>query len=191
MKQKSLSKIIRIGGREIGYTLRKSNLARRLRITVSHESGVVVTVPRFLPEILAHRFVAQKTDWILRSLERVQKRGSVPKLKGSRREYVTNKGHAHALVREKVKRFNILYNFKYAKINIRNQKTRWGSCSKNGNLSFNYKIVFLPDHLADYLVVHELCHLGEMNHSQRFWNLVAKTIPDYGKMRRELRKCRV
>jgi predicted metal-dependent hydrolase len=191
MQQKNPSKIIIIGEREICYTVRKSKRAGRIRITVGHDLGVVVTVPRFSPEILAHRFVAQKAVWILRSLEKIKKRGITPKLKGSRRDFILNKASAHRIAREKIKKFNDFYNFKYAKINIRNQKTRWGSCSKNGNLSFNYKIVFLPDHLADYLVVHELCHLGEMNHSQRFWNLVAKTIPDYGKMRRELRKCKV
>ena len=77
---------------------------------------------------------------------------------------------------------------RFNKINIKNQKTRWGSCSKKGNLNFNYKIALLPQHLADYIIVHELCHLGEFNHSRSFWNLVAKVFPEYLGIRNELRR---
>lgn len=70
---------------------------------------------------------------------------------------------------------------------IRNQKSRWGSCSTKGNLNFNYKLAIIPSHLADYVIVHELCHLGEFNHSQKFWDLVAKTMPGYKEMRNELK----
>jgi hypothetical protein len=70
---------------------------------------------------------------------------------------------------------------------IKNTSSRWGSCSRLGNLNFNYKIVFLPPELQDYLVVHELCHLGQFNHSQSFWNLVKKTIPEYLRLRKNLR----
>jgi len=108
-----------------------------------------------------------------------------------KKEFIRQRGRAYDLVLEKLKNFNEIYKFKYRKISIRNQKTRWGSCSKKGNLNFNYKVVYLPNHLADYLVVHELCHLGEMNHSKRFWALVAKTFPDYRTMRRELKNIKV
>lgn len=92
------------------------------------------------------------------------------------------------IVHERLIFFNKVYGFKYGRVTIRNVKTRWGSCSKKGNLNFNYRIVFLPKELADYLVVHELCHLGEFNHSQKFWDLVAKAQPNYKKLRKELRK---
>lgn len=71
-------------------------------------------------------------------------------------------------------------------VRIRNSKTRWGSCSAKGNLNFHYKLVLLPPHLADYVIVHELCHLRELNHSLRFWSLVARHVPNYAYVRREL-----
>ena len=76
-------------------------------------------------------------------------------------------------------------------MSIRKQKSRWGSASKrSGNLNFNYRIAFLPPALADLLVVHELCHLIEANHSKRFWAQVSRAIPEYQALRRELRRYR-
>ncbi len=83
--------------------------------------------------------------------------------------------------------FAKIYGVRYRKISIRAQKSRWGSCSLNGNLSFNYKIALLSPHLADYIIVHELCHLLEMNHSKRFWAHVARTIPAYKLLRKKMR----
>jgi len=67
----------------------------------------------------------------------------------------------------------------YTSITIRDQKSRWGSCSSRGTLSFNYRLIFAPPRVLDYVVVHELCHLTHMNHSHDFWNLVAQVMPDY------------
>jgi predicted metal-dependent hydrolase len=88
---------------------------------------------------------------------------------------------------QRIEYYNQYYGFKYNKINIKNQKTRWGSCSKKGNLNFNYKILFLSAETRDYIVVHELCHLKEFNHSKKFWNLVAETIPNYLQIRKNLK----
>lgn len=88
---------------------------------------------------------------------------------------------------ELVEKYRTSYPFPYNKITIRNQKTRWGSCSKAGNLNFNFRIIFLPPHLADYLVVHELCHLRQFNHSEKFWQLIGQVVPDFMKCRRELK----
>jgi predicted metal-dependent hydrolase len=92
---------------------------------------------------------------------------------------------------QKIIYFNSFYNFKYNKIFIKNHQRRWGSCSSKRNLNFNYKIIFLPERLQNYLIVHELCHLKEMNHSKGFWALVAKTIPDYEKLNKQLKKIAV
>ncbi|NCA94384.1 MAG: M48 family peptidase, partial [Sphingobacteriia bacterium] len=78
--------------------------------------------------------------------------------------------------------------FEFKKISIRSQRTRWGSCSQAGNLNFNYKLIYLPDKIIDYVIVHELCHLDEFNHSRRFWFLVSEIIPDYRILRRELKE---
>jgi len=76
----------------------------------------------------------------------------------------------------------------YNTIRVKNQKTRWGSCSKKGNLNFNWKLVMAPIDVIDYVVVHELCHLVHMNHSKDFWQLVASQIPDYKQKKRWLRE---
>lgn len=71
------------------------------------------------------------------------------------------------------------HGFQYNKISVRDMKTKWGSCSSSKNLSFNWRIIFAPSHVLHYLVSHELCHLKEMNHSARFWKLVAQLAPNY------------
>src|SRR3989344_7375520 len=104
------------------------------------------------------------------------------------RSYRKHKETARMVIAQKIKKYNEVYQYRLARISIRNQKTRWGSCSKSGNLNFNYKILFLEEQLADYIVVHELCHLQELNHSQKFWNLVAQVFPNHKQLRGELRR---
>lgn len=117
----------------------------------------------------------------------VRRRIRIKNKKGSKSEYLKYKDQALILVKNKLEHFNKFYNFKYNKVTIRNQSTRWGSCSRRGNINFNYKLALLPESLTDYVVVHELCHIGEFNHSKDFWDLVAKTVPDYKERRQELR----
>lgn len=94
-------------------------------------------------------------------------------------------------MKQRLAYFNQLYGCRIGKISIRKQRSRWGSASKSsGNLNFNYRIVFLPAELADYLVVHELCHLVEANHSSRFWAQVARSLPQHKALRQQLRMYR-
>jgi len=106
------------------------------------------------------------------------------------RQYIQAVKVARALATERVKHFNAHYGVRYTSISIRKQRTRWGSASTRGTLSFNYRIVHLPPELVDYIIVHELCHLTEMNHSHRFWARVAETIPDWKERRKALRRYR-
>ena len=106
---------------------------------------------------------------------------------GGLAEYRKLKQQARCLVQEKIAQINQLYNFSFNRICVKNHKSRWGSCSKKGNLNFNYKIMHLPADLAEYIVAHELCHLRELNHSARFWALVARAVPDYKERRRKLK----
>ncbi|OGZ65594.1 MAG: hypothetical protein A3C06_00680 [Candidatus Taylorbacteria bacterium RIFCSPHIGHO2_02_FULL_46_13] len=108
-----------------------------------------------------------------------------------KREFFYYKNTALELVKSRISYFNVFYNLKINKISVKNQKTRWGSCSKKGNLNFNYRVALLPPHLADYVIVHELCHLGEFNHSVNFWKLLSKTIPDYKKIKSQFKKIRI
>ncbi len=171
------------------YSIKRSRRSRRITITVKNDASVVVTIPARAPEAMVEHFVVQKTDWIKATQEKMRKRfENKIMLKQSKEDFKENKEAALAFVTERLAFFNTLYNFKYGTIRVRNQKSRWGSCSIRGNLNFNYSIVHLPQELADYIVVHELCHLKEFNHSKNFWNLVAEALPDYDRRRTILKK---
>jgi predicted metal-dependent hydrolase len=159
-----------------------------MRMAVYCDGAVVVTTPYQLGAGVADRFVREKTDWVLRKLTLFSPFEPRPARRRNRLEYRHNKDRAHKLALERISQFNDTYGFTFNTINIRNQKTRWGSCSKKGNLNFNYKIALLPQRLSDYIIVHEMCHLKEMNHSKKFWELVSRTVPDYSKLRGELKK---
>ena len=116
----------------------------------------------------------------------VWRRRRIVRRKGSRKEYLKHKETARKLVHERLEHFNQFYGFTYKKVAIRNQKTRWGSCSKQGNLNFSYRLALLPPRQADYIIVQELCHLGQFNNSPAFWALVEKTVPEYRQIRKEL-----
>lgn len=108
-------------------------------------------------------------------------------MKTSRAAYWQNKELARRLVVERIAHFNTIYGVVIARISIRNQKTRWGSASKKGNLNFHHAIIHLPPELADLIIVHELCHLKEFSHSKKFWDLVALAVPNWRELRRKLR----
>lgn len=202
----SIRKTILLRTQTIQYTLKISTRAKVLRLMVSLDGEVSVTVPEGLWGRLGEAFVAQmlqsRVGWILTKIEHFRalrekvRRGEAvvgkPQKKLSKKEerarYLAHKESARKLVEERVRHFNQFYKFNIGRISIKNTKTRWGSCSRKGNLNFNYKIALLPAKHADYIVVHELCHLGELNHSKKFWTLVEKTVPDYAIIHRELKK---
>jgi predicted metal-dependent hydrolase len=115
----------------------------------------------------------------------------IKRKKAKKAEYLRYKALALEFAKNRIVHFNSFYQFRVGKITIKNQKTRWGSCSKKGNLNFNYKIALLPEYLADYVIVHELCHLGQLNHSKKFWDLVNLTLPNYKKIKKEFKKIHI
>jgi len=171
----------------ITYTLKKSARARRLKIVITPNGQVTVTIPLHTSEKNAEKFIAKQTPWILKGLAQMQKRKPTARLTNDHKEFVTCKRDAHYLVKKLIEEQNKYYQFPFSSVKIKKTTTRWGSCSSKGNLNFNYHIVHLPLPLAEYLVVHELCHLKEHNHSHRFWKLVSQVIPDYKERRKQLR----
>ncbi len=109
-------------------------------------------------------------------------------MRRNRIQYLKLRESARTLVKARLSHYNDHYQVPLRKIFIKNHKSRWGSCSEKGNLNFNYKIVLLPPELADYIIVHELCHLKEFNHSPKFWAQMAETLPNHKALRQQLRK---
>lgn len=169
------------------YTVRHSARARHIRISIHPGGKVVVTVPKNVSMALVEKFLQDKRAWIEAKVKVMEKYPKITKVSFSKKEIQNLKQKTRIFVEEKLPQFNKHYQYSWRTISIRGQKTRWGSCSKKGNLSFNYKIALLPENIADYIVVHELCHLGEFNHSSKFWDLVSRTIPDFKERRRQLK----
>lgn len=168
------------------YTIKKHKRAKSIKITIHPDATVHVTIPHRLPKIFAHRFVKQNTAWINEKIKQIQKSPRIT-LKGTDTEYKKCKEIARMLVHARLELFNKHYDFKYNAVRIKNTIRTWGSCSRHGNLNFNYKIALIPPEMSDYIIVHELCHLKEFNHSKRFWGLVEQTIPNYTKIRKTIK----
>ena len=161
-----------------------------MRLAIYPEGKLVVTVPRLFDQNLLDKFLQAKSDWIIKKINYFAKRKSVVPFQSkvsSKKDYLKHKLSAKLLIEQRLIYFNQFYNLKWGRVSIRNTKSRWGSCSKKGNLNFSYKLVLLPPELSDYVIVHELCHLAEFNHSQKFWNLVLQSIPDFKSHRKQLK----
>jgi len=186
-----MNKEIIVNGRKIFYNLKKNKRSKNMRITIHCDGNCVVSAPRWTSNYFIERFIFAKAEWIIDKIDAFKKSGIGKKRllnSLSKKEYFENKEKARKLIEERLKYFNGFYNFNFKNVRIGRQRTRWGSCSKAGNLNFNYKLFFLPQKMADYVIVHELCHLEEFNHSRDFWNLVSRTFPDYREIIRELKK---
>ena len=173
------------------FSVKVSTRARRMRLTIYPEGRVIATVPLGFSAHALEAFVAHHAGWILGKLEYFKKFGGRIQPKGTRNEYLKYKEIARALAADRIAYFSDTYDFQVKKVSIKNQKTMWGSCSRLGNINFNYKIALLSPRQADYIIVHELCHLKEFNHSYRFWQLVSEIIPEYRQLRKEIKSGRV
>lgn len=169
------------------YETRTTARTRRLRVTVYPGGRIVLSRPRLATERGVLRFLRAHAPWIMREAERMQGVVPQPRLRGPRREYLLHKEAARALISERLAHWSARYGYTHGRVAIKNMSSRWGSCSSKGNLNFHYRVVELTPALLDYLVVHEVCHLKEMNHGPHFWALVAREIPDYERLRTQLR----
>ncbi len=177
--------------KDLKIEVKTSAQARRWRLAVHADGRIVLTRPKSFFQLPPDKIIAERYDWLKAKTKFWQEhRGNAPILSKTqqRQAYLQNKIAARNLVRARLEFYNQKYKLKYNRISIKNTATTWGSCSSRGNLNFNYKIVLLPERLADYIVVHELCHLAALNHSTRFWRLVGESLPDYKLLRAQLKK---
>jgi hypothetical protein len=181
-----MHEIIFTSGQRMKFRLLRRVNVHALRLSVHPGGEVRVSAPKLVPLLFIKRFLRTKQAWVeehVRAMVHVPKRRTK---KEARERYLAYKEDARSLVMRRLEHFNHHYAYTYQRISIRDQHTRWGSCSRKGNLNFNYRIVFLPPALADYVIVHELCHLKEFNHSDRFWNLIAEQVPHWQESRTAL-----
>lgn len=182
-----------MGTHPFPYRLIRSN-RKTLAIQVSASGQVTVRAPRTMSDTTIENFLTQKESWILKHLshaasEPVPSPGENRPLSDFRRSYYMES--ARKIFKRKTAAYAQKMSVTYGRITIREQKTRWGSCSSKGNLNFNWKLVLLAPELLDYVVVHELAHRREMNHSKNFWKIVEAELPDYRERRRRLKECRI
>ena len=171
---------------EIIYSARRTTA-----LQVTPEGRVIVRAPERCPRSLIEAFVRQKEDWVLKQLARFEKQRKErpaaehpPLSEKDRARYMSI---ARDIFTHKTAYYARIMGVSYGRITIREQKTRWGSCSSKGNLNFNWRLILAPGEVLDYVVVHELAHRREMNHSKAFYAIVESVLPDYRRARRWLR----
>ena len=166
---------------------------KTIAIEIRPDLSVLVRAPQRASQAQIRRFVQEKEAWILDHLEkmkvRMQKEQEAPPPELLSMEQI--KALADAALKDipqRVRRYLPAVGVTCGRVTIRNQRSRWGSCSAKGNLNFNCLLMLAPEYVRDYVVVHELCHRLEMNHSDRFWAEVARVMPDYREAKDWLKK---
>lgn len=170
---------------EVVYSNRKS-----VAIQIKPDGTVVLRAPYGVPKRELNRILEEKSAWIEAHLQEIKEQEAEQKAlpKFSKQEIKELANKALAYIPERVKYYAPIVGVNYTRITIRNQKTRWGSCSSKGGLNFNCLLMLTPPEVVDYVVVHELCHRKEMNHSKAFWDEVEKVLPDYKSAKRWLKE---
>ena len=154
-------------------------------IEIDRDLNIKVRAPLRMTDSQIQSFVDSRQNWIRSHLEIMQKRISNMSDEKNPSTALTDADikalseQARIYIPSRVEHFAQIIGVTYGRITIRHQKTRWGSCSSRGTLSFNYRLIYGPAGPLDYVVVHELCHLTHMNHSKDFWNMVERIMPDY------------
>ena len=151
---------------------------------------VIIRAPIKIKDKEIEKFVESKRSWVEKHLHSVsEKQKLLEKIEPySKEEIKSFIAQAKEIIPPKVKYYADIIGVTYKKITIRCQRTRWGSCSSNGNLNFNCLLVLLPDEIIDSVVVHELCHRKQMNHSAKFYSEIEKVFPDYNRCRQWIKQ---
>lgn len=164
----------------VHYVIRRSS-RRTCSIRIARDGSVIVSAPHSVSEEYVQSFIREKRDWIISHVQKVLAQNAAAESAGllSDSEIKEIKKRARKIIPERVKYFADLAGITYGHISIRLQKTRWGSCSAEGNLNFNCLLVLMPQQILDSIVVHELCHRLHMNHSAAFYKDVRRLFPCY------------
>ena len=168
-------------------------IIRSKRKTISIElklTGLVVRAPNQMSQREIHTFLTKKSAWIEKHYKRLQERQEQLRQAGpfTEEEIQELAQRALAVIPEKVRHYAPIVGVDYGRITIRNQRSRWGSCSSKGNLNFNCLLMLLPDDVIDSVVVHELCHRKHMDHSTSFYAEVERVFPEYQKCQKWLKE---
>ncbi len=172
--------------KDYDITLIRSN-RKSIAIEINRDLQIKVRAPQRMAQYRIMKFLAEKEDWIQLHLKKMEllrqkqeQEGGFPQRSPmSAKEFQNLMQRAREVIPPRVAYFAGQMGVTYGRITIRNQKTRWGSCSQAGNLNFNCHLAEMPAEILDYVVVHELCHRKQMNHSRLFWAEVEKVLPDY------------
>lgn len=172
-------------------TVIRSN-RKTVAIQVNSNLSVTVRAPRSTSEKDIEEILKKKEAWISKHIEKIKETKerfeAEPTEKLTREKVIALAEEALKVIPERVEYFAKVIGVTYGKITVRNQKTRWGSCSSKGNLNFNCLLMLAPPEVLDYVVVHELCHRKQMNHSKAFWLEVEKVLPNYKEVRKWLKE---
>ena len=172
-------------------TVIRSN-RKTVAIQVNSDLSVTVRAPYSASEKDIEEILKKKEAWISRHIEKIKKTKerfeAEPTEKLTREKVIALAEEALKVIPERVEYFAKVIGVTYGKITVRNQKTRWGSCSSKGNLNFNCLLMLAPPEVLDYVVVHELCHRKQMNHSKAFWLEVEMVLPNYKEVRKWLKE---
>jgi len=155
--------------------------ARRYLLRVDHDGRVRVTIPRGGSQREADAFLGRHAAWVARERARLPQGSLLPE------ERQALRSRARTTLPVRLRELAAAHGLAVARVSIRNQRTRWGSCSRDGHICLNWRLVLMPDWVRDYVMVHELMHLRRLDHSPAYWRLVAAACPEYGDARHWLR----
>ena len=168
----------------------RSNRARHINISVKPFKGVRVAVPHGVSFDKAKQFAQSKRNWIKKHLDKMRQVEKDHKVFSKHLPEI-DRGKARKKLVNRLNELSEQHGFSYNKVAVRNQKTRWGSCSSKNNINLNMKLVRLPDEMIDYVLLHELVHTRIKNHTQAFWTELNKFVGDAKEMRKKMNEYKV